>query len=179
MLVGYPLRTEGRARDELLNGLPAQVKILFVSGDCDGDGEEVESVCKELKCQSWKIAVQGANEALKVETSDTGTQEIAKMTGAVVARWPESCDEEMRDGKIVWNADKGVARWSGWAWNLKDKTIDGRDQDPKPATVSGKKASQRKGNGNLRMMERKRKMAIQQRGKRIVRSDKSCHTATF
>lgn len=102
-------------------------------------------MCKELKCQSWKIAVEGPSQTLEVETSATETQEVAKMTGAVVARWLESCNEEMRDGKIVWNADEGVARWSGWAWNLKDKKINGRDQSPKPATKSGKKTSQRKG----------------------------------
>ena len=145
VLIGYPLQNEVGARDELFSELPAQLKILFVSADYDGAREEIESVCQNLKCQSWKIAVEGSDQALKVETSETGTQEIAKMTGAVVARWLESCDEEMRDGKIVWNADEGVARWSGWAWNLMDKAVDGRDQDPKPATKSGKKTSQRKG----------------------------------
>lgn len=91
----YPLRNEAGARDELLRDLPAQMKVLSVSGDYDGEREEVEGVCKEFKCQSWKIAVQGANQALKAESSETGTQEIAKMTGAMVARWLESCNEEM------------------------------------------------------------------------------------
>ena len=30
-----------------------------------------------------------------------------------ISCWLESCDQEMRDGKIVWNVDEGVARWSG------------------------------------------------------------------
>lgn len=145
VLVGYPLQAEGGARDDLLRDLKASMNVLFVSGSLDGGCEELERVCKELNCRVWKIAIQEANKALEIESSETGTQEVAKMTGAVVARWLESCNEQMQDGKIVWNPDEGVARWSGWAWNLKDKIVDARDQDPKPAVKSRKQTSQSKG----------------------------------
>ena len=145
VLVGYPLQAEGGARDDLLRDLPASINVLFVSGSLDGGCEELKSVCKELKCQTWKIVIQEANNALKFDSSETGTQEVAKMIGAVIARWLESCNEEMQDGKIVWNPDEGVARWSGWTWNLKDKIVDGCDQNLKPVVKSRKQTSQRKG----------------------------------
>ncbi len=86
MLVGYPLQAEGGARDEALRNLPASLNVLFVSGSLDGGCEELESVGKELNCRVWKIAIREATKALKIESSETGTQEVAKMTEAIIAR---------------------------------------------------------------------------------------------
>lgn len=76
VLVGYPLRNEGGEEDKVLRHLLASIKILFVNDDVDGECEKLESVCKESKCQKWKIGVQGANQALKVESPETGTKKI-------------------------------------------------------------------------------------------------------
>lgn len=63
------------------------------------------------------------------------------MMGAVIARWLESRNDEMLDGKKIWNVNEGVARWSGWAWSL--KAVDGRDQVSKGPIKSGRQTSQR------------------------------------
>ena len=116
VLVSYPLHTAKETRDQVLLDLPADIKVIFVSGDRDEmcDLGRLEEVRKKMKCRTWRIIVQNADHGMKVQPN-AGTREVGKKTGDVVAMWLMSSDTSLREGKIDWNTDAKTAQWSGWS----------------------------------------------------------------
>lgn len=116
VLVSYPLHTAKETRDQVLLGLPASVKVIFVSGDRDEmcDLERLEEVRKSMICRTWRVVVQNADHGMNV-TPKAATQEVGRETGNVVAMWLKASDANLREGRIMWNADEETAQWSGWS----------------------------------------------------------------
>lgn len=115
VLVSYPLQTEKEIRDQILLELAASRKVIFVSGDNDEmcDLEKLQTVRQQMKCKTWMIVVQGADHGMNAKPKPA-TQELGRMTGALVANWLDESDESLTEGTISWDADKLVAQWSGW-----------------------------------------------------------------
>lgn len=88
--------------------------------------EDLENMWKALKHSRWKHGVKRANRALSIEPSEIATEEMTKVTEAVLIRWWGTCDEELRDSKIARNADEGAADRSGRARDLEER-CDGRN----------------------------------------------------
>ena len=136
VLVSYPLHTGTEVRDQILLQLPIPIKVLFVSGDRDEmcDLKRLESVRMQMKCQTWRIVVQGADHGMNVKPK-SATQEVGRMTGDLVATWLDSCDENVTEGTIFWDPADSVAKWSGW---YKAKEVSKAPEDD--ATKTGKAA---------------------------------------
>ena len=116
VLVSYPLHTGKETRDQILLDLPASIKVIFVSGDSDEmcDLERLEQVRNKMDCQTWRVVVQNADHGMNVKPK-AGTQEVGRKTGDVVAMWLKASDVNLRESRIVWNADDRTAQWSGWS----------------------------------------------------------------
>ncbi len=116
VLVSYPLHTDNEVRDEILLGLPDSAKIIFVSGDRDGMCEisRLDAVRGEMRCQTWRVVVEGADHGMTVKPK-AGTKAMGVKTGEVVAGWLRGdCLGDGREGKIRWDAEAERAHWSGW-----------------------------------------------------------------
>lgn len=116
VLVSYPLHTGKETRDQILLDLPLAVKVIFVSGEHDDmcDLERLETVRHKMKCKTWRIVVQGADHGMNVKPK-SATQDVGRMTGALVATWLGESDEHLTEGTISWDAGKASAQWSGWS----------------------------------------------------------------
>ena len=116
VLVSYPLHTAKETRDQVLLGLPASIKVIFVVGDRDEmcDLERLEEVRKNMKCRTWRVVVQNADHGMNVKPK-AGTQEVGRRIGDIVAMWLTASDLSLREGRIIWNADEETAQWSGWS----------------------------------------------------------------
>ncbi len=115
VLVSYPLHTAKETRDQILLDLPASIKVIFISGDLDGmcDLERLETVRRKMKCQTWKAVVRGADHGMNVRPK-CETQDVGRMTGAIVATWLHDLNERLTEGTVSWDTDKAAAQWSGW-----------------------------------------------------------------
>ena len=115
VLVSYPLHTDKEVRDQILLDLPGDLKVIFVSGDGDAmcDLERLEEVRARMKCETWRVVVQGADHGMNVKPK-AGTMEVGKMVGEVVAKWVKGSDDSLREGTIIWNDEVGRAEWTGW-----------------------------------------------------------------
>ena len=119
VLISYPLHTDKRVRgdirDQILLDLPATVKVIFVSGDSDVmcTLDRLEMVRSKMRCDSWRVVVQGADHGMNVKPK-IGMKDIGMMSGEVVVKWLESSDQDAREGRISWNPEEEKVQWSGW-----------------------------------------------------------------
>ena len=115
VLVSYPLHTDKDLRDQILLDLPASVKVIFISGTKDTmcDLDRLEHVRSRMKCKTWRVVVQEADHGMNISPK-SGTKDVGRKTGEVVAHWLGNADEEKRESKIEWDPDAAVAQWSGW-----------------------------------------------------------------
>ena len=115
VLVSYPLHTARETRDQVLLDLPASIKVIFVSGDRDEmcNLERLEEVRGKMQCKTWRVIVENADHGMNVKPK-SGTREVGRKTGDVVAMWLSSSDNR-REGRIAWNPDEEMAQWNGWS----------------------------------------------------------------
>lgn len=116
VLISYPLHTGKESRDQILLDLPASIKVIFISGDLDHmcDLTRLETVRRKMKCKTWKAVVNGADHGMNVKPK-SGTQEVGRMTGAIVATWQDDSNERLTEGTVSWDSDEAAAKWSGWS----------------------------------------------------------------
>ena len=155
VLASYPLNTAKETRDQVLLDLPASIKVIFVSGDRDEmcNLEKLEEVRRKMRCKTWRVVVENADHGMNVKPK-AGTREVGEKTGSVVAMWLRSSDLTPGEGKIVWDANKETAQWSGWSpssgnrarkisgGKRKRRSIDvGNSEKPKSTRLSKRKTT--------------------------------------
>ena len=90
ILVSYPLQSEkGELRDKILLELPAEMDVLFVSGDGDtmcGLGK-LNEVRRKMRARSWLVVVKGADHGMNVRGGKQATELVGVETGKVAAQW--------------------------------------------------------------------------------------------
>ncbi|KAI1619536.1 Alpha/Beta hydrolase protein [Exophiala viscosa] len=117
VLVSYPLIGPGGAvRDRILLDIKSDVDVLFVSGDGDSmcDFPRLATLRKKMKAKSWMVVVEGADHGMTLKGGKKwkdATEEVAKETGRIAARWVEARDEEHKDMTLRWNGDKPAGSW--------------------------------------------------------------------
>jgi len=121
VLVSYPLHTDKEVRDEILLDLPETMRVVFISGDHDSmcDLERLEDVRTRMSCKTWRVVVQAADHGMNVKPK-AATVEMGKATGRVVANWLASSDENLREGRVFWDAENEIAQWSEWSSKPQD-----------------------------------------------------------
>lgn len=147
VLVSYPLHTGKETRDQILLDLPASIKVIFVSGDSDKmcDLERLEQVRNKMSCKTWRVVVQDADHGMNVKPK-AGTQEVGRKTGDVVAMWLEASDVNLRESRIIWNADD-KAQWSGWSLgDAGPRTIVDAEIKPPPGSTATKTSGKKRKN---------------------------------
>ena len=115
-LVSYPLHTEKDVRDEILLDIPKTARVIFVIGECDKMCQisRLDDVRKKMKCQTWKIVVEGADHGMAVKPK-AGTKPVGLKTGEIVAQWlREDHRAGGQEGVISWDEESETAQWSGW-----------------------------------------------------------------
>ncbi|KAL8870072.1 MAG: hypothetical protein Q9174_003796 [Haloplaca sp. 1 TL-2023] len=116
VLISYPLHTDTQVRDAILKNIPDSVKVLFIVGDHDKmcDITRLDEVRSQMKCQTWRVIVEGADHGMAVKPK-TATRPIGIKTGHVAADWLRSNpSEELEHGCISWNDAAEEAQWTGW-----------------------------------------------------------------
>lgn len=136
VLVSYPLHTDKDLRDQILLDLPASVKVIFISGTKDTmcDLDRLEHVRSRMKCKTWRVVVQEADHGMNLSPK-SGTKDVGRKTGEVVAHWLGNTDEDKRESKIEWDPDAAVAQWSGWLTETSNTR--GEDHDGADSHVRG------------------------------------------
>ena len=121
VLVSYPLHTDKDLRDQILLELPPSVKVIFISGTKDAmcELDRLEQVRSRMKCKTWRVVVQEADHGMNLSPK-SGTKDVGRKTGEVVAHWLGNADEVKREGKIEWDRDAAIAQWSGWLTETSD-----------------------------------------------------------
>ena len=121
VLVSYPLHTPKETRDEILLDLAQPLKVIFVVGSRDEmcDLGKLEAVRTRMKCKTWRVVVEETDHGMTVKPN-RGTEAVGEMTGEVVAKWIDECDEKKKEGRITWNGEEGRAEWSGWSVSSAD-----------------------------------------------------------
>ncbi|KAI4244970.1 MAG: hypothetical protein L6R42_010314 [Xanthoria sp. 1 TBL-2021] len=114
MLISYPLHTGDQVRDQILLDISPSVKVIFVSGDRDSmcDLTRLDEVRSKMKCQSWRIIVEGADHGMDMKPKKP-TQAVGIKTGEVVAGWIQANDDSRREGSILCD-EGGEVKWTGW-----------------------------------------------------------------
>lgn len=148
VLVSYPLHTGKETRDEILLKLAPSMKVIFVIGSRDSMCElgQLEKVRERMRCATWLVVVQEADHGMTVKPNK-GTEAVGKMTGEVVARWIDGCNEKLTEGRITWDGER--AEWSGWSVECEDAAApplqkESSGQDPEVAiTATRGKGSRR------------------------------------
>lgn len=145
ILVSYPLHTDKEIRDQVLLGLPASIKVIFVSGDRDEmcDLKRLEEVREKMNCKTWKVVVQDADHGMNVKPK-AGTQEVGRKTGDVVAMWLKASDANLTEGRIIWNADAEMAQWSGWSLGGPRSNLDSQTRPSSGTTAKKPSGGKRK-----------------------------------
>ena len=115
VLASYPLQSGKQFRDQILLGLPEHIKVLFVSGDNDAmcDLDRLDGVRRQMKCQSWRIVVKGADHGMNFRPKSR-TDEGGIQVGKIVADWIELQNRAHREGQVSDDPDTGTVVWSGW-----------------------------------------------------------------
>ena len=113
VLVSYPLHTGKETRDQILLDLEPSVSVIFVSGDKDSmcDPARLEEVRKKMRCETWRIVVEGADHGMNVKPK-IATEAVGNKVGEVIADWIEDKNTSRREGRIFHN--EGGAEWTGW-----------------------------------------------------------------
>ncbi|KAK0510527.1 hypothetical protein JMJ35_006959 [Cladonia borealis] len=133
VLISYPLHTDKELRDQILLELPPSVKVIFISGTKDTmcDLDRLENVRSRMKCKTWRVVVQEADHGMNLRPK-SGTKDVGRKTGEVVAHWLGNADEGKRESRIGWDHDAAIAQWSGWlseTSNTKSKDDDVADSN--------------------------------------------------
>ena len=128
VLISYPLHTDKELRDQILLDLTASVKVIFISGTKDTmcDLDRLENVRSRMKCKTWRVVVQEADHGMNLSPK-SGTKDVGRKTGEVVAHWLGNADEEKRESRIEWDSDAAITRWSGWLSEASN--TNGKDHD--------------------------------------------------
>ena len=145
VLISYPLHTDKDLRDQILLELPPSVKVIFISGTKDAmcDLDRLEQVRGRMKCKTWRVVVQEADHGMNLSPK-SGTKDVGRKIGEVVAHWLGNADEVKREGKIEWDADAAISQWRGWI-----KTLDTREDHVANSNhVRGSHQSKRMVEGN-------------------------------
>ncbi|KAI4201367.1 MAG: hypothetical protein LQ350_003286 [Teloschistes chrysophthalmus] len=122
VLISYPLHTDkGDVRDAILLDIPAEVHVLFVSGDRDAmcEIERLDAVRGRMKGGTYRVVVQGADHGMNVKPK-MGTRGVGVKVGEVVAEWLSlgvygDGGDGGGEGVISWDEESEVAEWSGWS----------------------------------------------------------------
>ena len=103
-LVSYPLHNNKATRDQILLDLPADKKVIFVSGNHDNmcDLKKLEDVRSKMKCKTWLCVVEGADHGMKTKPAKASKAIVLK-TGEIVARWLEDSEKFPISSTISWN----------------------------------------------------------------------------
>lgn len=159
VLVSYPLHTDKETRDEILLELAPSMKVIFVIGSRDSmcNLGQLEIVRGRMKCATWLVVVQEADHGMTVKPNK-GTEAVGKMTGEVVARWIDECDEKLTEGRVSWDGEEERAEWSGWSMECEDAAAlppkkESSGQDPEDAITASR------GNGSRRSKSKRSKSA--------------------
>lgn len=133
VLISYPLHTDKELRDQILLNLPASVKVIFISGTKDTmcNLDRLENVRSSMNCKTWRVVVQEADHGMNLSPK-SGTEDVGRKTGEVVAHWLGNADEKKRESRIEWDPDAAIAQWSGWlseTLNMKGKDLDVADSN--------------------------------------------------
>ena len=105
-LISYPLHNNNAVRDQILLDLPADKRVIFISGDHDSmcDLKKLSSVRSKMKCETWLCVVQGADHGMKMKPAKA-SKEIVQKTGEIVAEWLEDAGKYAASSTISWNAE--------------------------------------------------------------------------
>ncbi|KAL8858226.1 MAG: hypothetical protein Q9178_005238 [Gyalolechia marmorata] len=136
VLVSYPLHTGKQLRDQLLLDIDPSVKVIFISGDKDSmcDLARLEEVRSRMRCQTWRVVVEGADHGMDVKPKKF-TEAIGVKTGEVAANWIEDVNDRRREGRIFYD-DDGKVEWTGWMVAEADspRSIPKATVSPKPTS---------------------------------------------
>jgi predicted alpha/beta-hydrolase family hydrolase len=85
VLVSYPLQGPKDVRDQILLDLPADVSVLFISGDRDSmcPLKLLRGVIKKMKAQTWLVVVEGLDHGMHGK----GERVLGEQSGQVAAEW--------------------------------------------------------------------------------------------
>ena len=127
VLISYPLHTDKEIRDQILLDLPASVRVIFISGTKDTmcDLDRLENVRSRMKCKTWRVVVQDADHGMNLSPK-SGTKDVGRKTGEVVAHWLGNANEEKRESRIEWDPDAAITQWSDWSETSNTR---GKDHD--------------------------------------------------
>jgi hypothetical protein len=117
ILASYPLVSEkGDLRDRILLELPAEMSVLFISGDRDSmcDIRKLNEVKGKMKAKSWMVVVKGADHGMNVAGGKKATEAVGVETGKVAAKWLIGEKGEAGECEIWWDGKKGEVRRSEW-----------------------------------------------------------------
>ena len=105
-LISYPLHNNNAVRDQILLDLPADKRVIFISGDHDSmcDLKKLASVRSKMKCKTWLCVVQGADHGMKMKPAKA-SKEMVQKTGEIVAEWLEDTEKYATSSTISWNAE--------------------------------------------------------------------------
>ncbi|KAL8880376.1 MAG: hypothetical protein Q9198_002202 [Flavoplaca austrocitrina] len=123
VLISYPLHTGNQVRDQILYDISPSMKVIFVSGDRDSmcNMPKLDEVRSKMKCQTWKVVVEGADHGMDVKPKKL-TEAVGIMTGEVVAGWIKGNDDSRREGRIFGDED-GEVKWTGWERAEKETAV--------------------------------------------------------
>ena len=125
ILVSYPLQSDkGALRDEILLALPAEMAVLFISGDRDTmcDLSKLNQVRAKMAARSWLVIVRGADHGMIMNSVNGGkeaTEAVGVETGRVAAEWVER-----GGGGALWHGGaetEGEIGWDGGAGKVNNK----------------------------------------------------------
>jgi hypothetical protein len=132
ILVSYPLQSpKGDLRDRILLEVPAEVEVLFISGDGDAmcDLGALKEVRRKMVARSWMVVVRGAGHGMDVKPK-RGTEAVGVETGRLAAEWLAGRREAGTECEIWWDGEKGTARRSAWRRDAEVATTTaGKDGD--------------------------------------------------
>lgn len=137
VLVSYPLvgGKNSDSREQVLLSLPADLDVLFVSGDKDSmcDLRHLEDVQNKMEARCWTVKVVNADHGMNWSPKSSAV-DMRRRTGAIAAEWIQHRDADRRSGEIWY--DDGDCHWSGW-------TLDG-DRTALPKTTNAEPSKKRK-----------------------------------
>lgn len=117
ILASYPLVSEkGDLRDRILLELPAEMSVLFISGDRDSmcDLRKLSEVRGKMKAKSWMVVVKGADHGMNVAGGKKATEAVGVETGKVAAKWLIGEKGEAGECEVWWDGKNREVRRSEW-----------------------------------------------------------------
>lgn len=101
VLVSYPLHTDKEMRGQNFLGIDLSVKVIFVSGDRDKmcELERLEKARKKMRCQTWKIVIEDADQGMNLKPKKL-TDAVGTKIGEVVTQWIVTNDDTCREARL-------------------------------------------------------------------------------